>query len=438
MSHQDNLASTAVETVAGTEIETKRQAVLTSLWKHSDFLKLWTGQTVSVFGSAVTELALPLTAVTILQATPFEMGLLATAALVPHLLFSLFAGVWVDRRSRKRPILIAADIGQALLLFTIPLSAALGILSMAQLLSVALLTGICRVFFNIAYFSYLPTLINSQYLVEGNSKLRASASLSQIGGPAVSGALVQAITAPIAIIVDALSFLVSAFFLKQIKKPEETVANNQERKIWKDIVLGLRSVMTDPVQRAIAGSAATFNFFGLVILAIFVLYATRELGLTPTLIGSVFLSGGLGGLVGALMASRVARRFGQGRTIFVSTLVFAFSLLLLPLARGPEPIVLAILLIAEFFAGFAVMLFDVNIIAMLQIRVPAEESGRTIATLSFVTQGVKALGALVGGILGQAIGLWPALWVGGLGGMTAVLWTWFSPLRANKVNVELK
>jgi predicted MFS family arabinose efflux permease len=138
------------------------------------------------------------------------------------------------------------------------------------------------------------------------------------------------------------------------------------------------------------------------------------------------------------MASRVARRFGQGRTIFVSTLVFAFSLLLLPLARGPEPIVLAILLIAEFFAGFAVMLFDVNIIAMLQIRVPAEESGRTIATLSFVTQGVKALGALVGGILGQAIGLWPALWVGGLGGMTAVLWTWFSPLRANKVNVELK
>jgi MFS family permease len=406
-----------------------------SLWRHRDFMRLWAGETVSVFGSQVTLLALPLAAVLTLHATAFQMGVLTAAGMAPWIFFALLVGVWIDRQSRRRWVLITADLGQAALLCSVPLAAALHVLSFLQLVVVAAATGLLALFFRVAYSSYLPTLIAKEQLVDGNAKLMASYSVSGIAGPSIAGLLVQAITAPFAILLDAGSFVVSALTLRSIetREPERTLQSHGS--LRSDLGAGLSYVARDPLMRAMAGSAATLNFFGMAIYAVIVVYAVRELGLSAGLVGLVFAIGAVGGLIGTQIAGRAARRLGAGQAIMWATVGFPPTLAIVPLAGYGEPrwLALSILGLAEFVGGIAVMVFDVNGPALRAATTPEHLMGRMSGAMSFLTQSAKPLGALFAGGLATAIGLHATLWVCAAGGLLVIPWTVFSPLRRGRI-----
>jgi MFS family permease len=398
-------------------------------------MRLWAGETVSVFGSQVTLLALPLAAVLTLHASAFQMGLLAAAGMAPWIFFALAVGVWVDRRPRRRWILIASDVGQAALLSSIPLASAFHVLSFAQLVGVAAAAGLLALFFRVAYSSYLPTLIASDQLVDGNAKLMASYSVSGIAGPSIAGLLVQAITAPFAIALDAFSFLVSAFAIRSIETPEPRRTLDSHGSLRADLVTGLRYVARDPLMRSMAGSAATLNFFGMAMYAVIVLYAVRELGFSAGEVGAVFAVGAVGGLIGTQIAALAARRLGAGQAIMWATVGFPPALAIVPLAGYGEPrwLALTILAFAEFVGGIAVMVFDVNGPALRAATTPEHLMGRMSGAMSFLTQSAKPVGSLFAGGLATAIGLHPTLWVCAGGGLLVIPWTVFSPLRAPRI-----
>ncbi|HEU5214047.1 MAG TPA: MFS transporter [Gaiellaceae bacterium] len=402
-----------------------------SLWRHRDFRRLWAGQTVSVFGSQITELALPLAAVLTLHATAFQMGLLSAAGMAPWIAFALLVGVWVDRSLRRRWILVLADLGRAAILLSVPVAAAFGVLSLGQLFVVAFAAGCLTLAFNVAWGSYLNVLVPKEQLVDGNAKLMGSYATAQIAGPSLAGALVQAFTAPFAILVDAASFLVSAFALRSIRSPEPERRLERRGSLRHDLVAGLRFVRDDPLQRAIAGSAATLNFFGAAIYAVLVLYAVRELHLSSLLIGLAFAAGAVGALVGTQLAPRLTRRFGAGRTIMLATVGFPPALAIVPLASPGQAAWLAVTIVAvaEAVGGIAVMVFDVNTAALRQAVTPEHLYGRTGGAMSFLTQSAKPLGSLFGGVVATAVGLHPTLWVCAAGGLLVIPWTIFSPLR---------
>ncbi len=401
------------------------------LLENRDFRRLWAGETVSVFGSQITLLALPLAAVLTLHAGSFRMGVLSAAGMLPWLCFALPAGVWTDRRPRRRRILIATDLGRAAILLTVPIASALHVLAFWQLVVVAFCAGTLTLFFNLAWVSYLPTIVPREQLVDANSKLMTSTSAAQIAGPSFAGALVGVATAPFAILVDACSFLVSAVFIARVEAPEATRPVETARPWRHDLALGLRFVVRDGLQRAIAGSAATLNFFGAAQLAIVVLYASAELGLSPGLIGLAFAAGAVGALIGAVLAPRVTARLGAGPAILWATVLFPIGLAILPLASPGQPRLLAasIVAVSEFVGGIGVMVFDVNSAGVRQALTPPELLGRTSGAMSFLTQSAKPLGSLFGGALGAAIGLHPTLWVAAAGGLLVIPWTVFSPLR---------
>ncbi|HEY1563259.1 MAG TPA: MFS transporter [Gaiellaceae bacterium] len=405
-----------------------------SLWRHRDFVRLWAGQTVSVFGSQVTQLALPLAAVLSLHATAFQMGLLSAAGMAPWIAFALLVGVWVDRSLRRRWILVAADLGRAAILLSVPVAAALHVLSLGQLFVVAFAAGCLTLAFNVAWGSYLNVLVPKEQLVDGNAKLMGSYATAQIAGPSLAGVLVQAITAPFAILLDAGSFLVSALALRSIRVPEPERRLERGPSLRHDLAAGLRYVRDDPLQRAIAGSAATLNFFGLAIYAVLVLYAVRKLHLSSGLIGLVFAGGAVGALLGTQLAPRLTRRLGAGRTILLATIGFPPALAIVPLASPGQPAWLAvtILAVAEAVGGIAVMLFDVNTAALRQALTPEHIYGRAAGAMSFLTQSAKPLGSLFGGAVATAVGLHPTLWICAAGGLLVIPWTVFSPLRGTR------
>jgi MFS family permease len=351
--------------------------------------------------------------------------------MAPWILFALLVGVWVDRSLRRRWILVAADVGRALVLVSVPIAAAFGVLSLGQLFVVAFAAGCLTLAFNVAWGSYLNVLVPREQLVDGNSKLMGSYATAQIAGPSIAGALVQAFTAPFAILVDALSFLVSAFALRSIRAPEPERRLERRGSLRHDLAVGLRFVRDDRLQRAIAGSAATLNFFGAAIYAVIVLYAVRELGLSSLLIGVFFAFGAVGALVGTQLAPRFTRRFGAGRTILLATIGFPPALAIVPLASPGQPAWLAvtILAVAEAVGGLAVMLFDVNTAALRQALTPEHLYGRSAGAMSFLTQSAKPLGSLFGGAVATAVGLHSTLWICAAGGLLVIPWTVFSPLR---------
>lgn len=413
-------------------------AKFTGLWRHPDFLKLWSGETISLFGSQVTLLALPLTAVLLLKATPAEMGLLAAVEFLPFLVLSLFAGVWVDRL-RRRPILILTDIGRGLLLGSVPLAYFFNVLSIELLYGVALLTGIMTVFFDVAYQSYLPSLVERDQLVEGNGKLAVSSSVAQITGPGVAGALVQLVTAPVAILLDAVSFLVSGFLISLIKKPEvkETRPTTEKHNIWKEIGEGLGVVFGNPILRSIAGCTGTNNLFSNILWVVFTLYMVNELKLEPALIGIVFAVGSIGSLVGAFAASQVATRFGLGRTI-IGSAALGFANFLIPLASGSGLATMPFLIAAMFITTFGSTIYNINQVSLRQAITPDRLQGRMNASMRFVVWGTIPVGALIGGFLGETLGLHATLWIGAAGITLAFLWVLFSPVRHLKVQPKFE
>ena len=400
------------------------------LWRHSEFVKLWAGHTISRFGSEISQLAIPLTAALVLDASAFQMGLLGTFEFAPFLLLSLFAGVWVDRLRRK-PILIVADIGRAVLLGSIPLAAVLGVLRIEQLYAVGLLTGVLTVFFDVAYQAYLPVLVSREHLVEGNSKLEVSRSVAQIVGPGVAGALVQLVTAPIAVAVDALSFVASAIFLFFIHTPEPAPVRQagKDGSVWSELREGLAVVVGNPLLRSIAACTATSNLFGNAIQAIFVLYVTRELGLQPAVIGLIFAVSGPGALLGAVTAGRLAKHFGLGATIMGSIALSEVVNLLIPLAAGPTGVVIGTLMLVAFISGFTNPVYNINQVSLRQAITPDRLQGRMNASMRFIVWGTIPLGALLGGALGETLGIRPTIALLAVCGLLSPVWVVLSPVR---------
>lgn len=406
-----------------------KQKRLTGLWQHPDFMKLWVGETISLLGSQITVLALPLIAAVILQASSEQMGLLSALQFLPFLLVGLFAGVWVDRRQRK-PILMIGDIGRALLLGTIPAAAVLKVLHMEQLYIVAFLVGILTVFFDVAYQSYLPSLVGRSDLVEGNSKLEVSRSITQIAGPGVAGLLVQFLTAPIAISLDALSFIVSAVFLWRIHTDEPPPpTQTSQRHMSAEIREGLQVVLGSPSLRAIATCTATSNLFGGMEQAIIILYATRFLNLDAAGLGVIFTLAGSGALLGAALASRFVKRFGLGRVIISGITLVGVGSLLIPLASGSFLVVVPLLVAAQFLIAMGGTIYNINQLSLRQTMTPHHLLGRMNASMRFIVWGAIPIGSIIGGILGGIIGLRPTLVVAAVGMLVAPVWVYFSPVR---------
>ena len=399
------------------------------LWRHPDFMKLWLGQTVSQFGSHITGAALPFVAFLTLGATPVQLGILGAMGSLPILLFGLVAGVWVDR-VRRRPILIGADLGRALILGTIPLAAVLGALRIELLYVVAALVGILTVFFDVAYATILPSLVPRRQLVEANSKLGSSSALAEIGGPSLAGFLVQLISAPFAILIDAVSFLVSAAGIGLIRTAEPPPPPRGERQhLGRDIAEGLRLVAGQPILRALAGSAATSTFFGNFIGVLYSIYCVQELGIPPALVGIMIGLGGVGAFFGTLVTGSVTRRLGVGRSIIGAILFATVINAAIPLAWGPPLLVAGILMATQVIGDIAWPVHSINEQSLRQALVPDRLLGRANASMQFLIGGVAPLGALLGGWLGETIGMRPTLGIAIGGLLLSTLWLIFSPVR---------
>jgi MFS family permease len=401
------------------------------LWRHPDFLKLWSAETVSRFGSEVSGLALPLAAIIVLHASAFEVAALSMVEFLPFLIVTLPAGVWVDRL-RRRPILVWADLARAALLASIPIAYGLDALTIWQLYAVGFLVGTFTVFFDVAYQSYLPSLVDRRQLIEGNSKLEISRSTSQIAGPGFAGLLVGWLTAPVAILVDAASFIGSGLFLFRIRRQEKPLQRSEDtpaRRMRTEIAEGLRYVITHPYLRHIAGSTATFNFFGSFLGAIALVYAVRVLGLSPQLIGLMLTLSNIGPLVGALTANKISSRFGVGPAIVGSTAIAGPMFLSVPLAPHGTA---AIAVIGPAFAigGLANVVYNVTQVSLRQAMCPERMQGRMNSVMRFLVWGTIPLGALLAGTLASQIGLRPTLFVGAAGCCLPFLFVLLSPVRS--------
>jgi MFS family permease len=400
------------------------------LWRHRDFLKLWSASTVSLFGTQISQLALPLAAVLVLDASAFEVAALGTVEFLPFILFTLPAGVWFDRL-RRRPILIAGDLGRAVLLATIPIAYFADVLTLGQLFVVGFLVGVCTVFFDVAYMSYLPSLVERTAIIEGNSKLQVSQSAAQISGPGFAGLLIEIFTAPYAVLVDALSFLGSAAFLVRIRTPEESprpaMTGADKSSIWTELKEGLRFVLGNPNLRAQAGCTATSNFFFNVAFAIIVVFFVRELGLSPGLIGLVFSVSAVGSLVGAFTSRRISERFGIGVTTIGVTILQGPAILLTAFAPASQP--LPFLIAGGLIIGFGVVVYNITQVSYRQAICPPQLQGRMNSVMRFLVWGTIPLGSLIGGALGTWVGLRETIVIGAIGAGLSFLWILLSPQR---------
>jgi MFS family permease len=403
---------------------TARRLTPALLRAHPGFRRFWTGQTVSLIGDQISLIALPLVAVLSLDASAAEMGYLTAAALVPALLFSLHAGALVDRRGRRRQTMILADLGRAALLALVPAGAALGVLSMPALYVIAFLTGALGVLFMVSYNALFVALVPRDDYVGAMSLLNGSRALSSVVGPSAGGLLVQVLTAPVAIAVDAVSYLVSAVFLRRV----EAVEPPREEARRGLVLSGARFIASSPIVRSALLATATLNFFDYGFLALFFLYATRSLGISPGTLGVVLGAGAVGGVIGSLVTGRVVRRIGVGPAFVVGCVVFPLPLLLVPLAGGPQWAVLLALLAAEFGAGLGVMMLDISIGSIFAAVIPDRFRSRVSGAYMVVNYGVRPLGALAAGALATSIGTRETLWIAAGGGCLAVLWLLRSPL----------
>jgi MFS family permease len=399
-----------------------------SLLRNREFSKLWAGQTISVFGDQITTLALPLAAVLTLDASAFQMGLLTALTWLPHLLFSLHAGVFIDRHARKRQTMIVADIARALVLASVPLAYAFDVLTIWQLFAVAFLHGTCAVFFDLSWSTIFVALVPREQFVDANSKLFQSRSLSYVAGPSVAGFLVQVLRAPLALLADALSFLASAFILWRIHATEPPPEKETGERLRTRLASGLRFIWHNAAYRASLLSFSTMNFFNLMFSALFVLYATKELNVKPGTLGLVLGAGAVGAVIGAVFAPRLSRRIGVGQSIVVGSLLFPAPLMLIPAAGGPQWLVLTFLAVAQFFAGMGVMILDVNGNSLGAALSPDRMRARIAGAHRTINYGVRPAGALLAGVLAEAIGLRPTLWIASIGALLGVLWLLPSPI----------
>ncbi len=411
------------------------------LWRHGDFLRLWSAHTLSQLTGQVGALAIPLVAITVLEVSAFQVGLLATVTMLPFLLFSLPVGVLVDRLPR-RPVLVAADAAAGLALVSIPVAHVLDLLAIWQLYAVGFATGTCRVFFDVAYMSYLPSLVSRDQLQEGNSKLEVTRSGSLVAGPSIAGLLVEAVTAPYAVAVNAAGLLGSAGALLGIRRREagqapavQAPAARRGARMLREIREGLAFVVRHPYMRPSMISIAVQNLFTSMIFAILLLFAVRELGMTPAQAGFAFSLGNVGTLLGALLAARAARIVGGiGRALVLASALGGVAWLFVPAAPADLAILFLALALGGF--GFSAMIWFVVGISLFQATTPDRSLGRANASRRFVVWGINPLGALAGGALAESIGLRGAMWIGAAGASAAFLPLLLSSLRSVRTLAE--
>ena len=398
------------------------------LWRHPDFLKLWLGGTVSRFGSQITFLALPLTAVMVLDVTPIQMGILAAAGAVPSLVFGFGAGVWIDRR-KKRPIMVAADYGRAILLLAVPVGAVLDILSIYFLYAIALAMGLLNMLFNIANRSMLPSLVARHELVEANSKLAVGNSASEVAGPGVGGILVQLLTAPIALIADALTFVASALAVQSIRAPEPQPEDSPSRHAFvREALQGLAMIRSSSVLLPVAGVIGGIAIFNAMFEAVWLLYVNRVLGLEPFTFGIMFSMGGFGLMLGAFAAGRFIARVGVGRAIAIGVVIVGLSDLATPLIGGPAAAIIVVLTVASFLFSVGATITGVALVSLRQAVTPISLQGSMNGAMNSLETGLVPVGALIGGVLGQTIGMRETLFLAAAGEIAVVLWVLFSPV----------
>jgi len=397
---------------------------LPEILRGREFRRFWIGETVSLFGDQITLIALPLVGVLALHASAAQMGFLGAALLFPNLLFSLHAGAWVDRRGRRRQMMIATSLGRAALLVTLPLAYAFDLLTLTQLYVVGFLFGTLDVLFYVSYSTLFVSLVPRERYLEASSLLNGSRAFSFVAGPSVGGALVQAFSAPGALIVDAISFLFSAFTMSSIS-PDEPPTEPAERG---HVKAGIRYIRNSPIVRASLLATATINFFNFVFWALFFLYATKTLGVRPGVLGLVLGAASIGGLIGSLVTGRISRRIGVGPAFVLGCVLFPAPLVLVPLAGGARWTVLGCLFLSEFGSGFGVMVLDITANAIKTALIPDRLRARVAGAYMVVNYGVRPLGALVGGALGTWIGLRPTLWIATVGAIAGVLWLLPSPI----------
>jgi MFS family permease len=402
-----------------------------SLLRHADFLKLWTAETVSLLGTQVTLLALPLVAATILNVSPFEFALLGTIEFLPFIVLSLPAGVWVDRL-RRRPIMIVGDVGRAIALSSIPIAFAFNVLTIWQLYVVGFVNGCLTVFFDVAYQSYLPSVVDRDQLVEGNSKLEISRSAAQLIGPGMAGVLIGILKAPFAIILDAASFVVSALFVFAIRRPEPAIPPHDEAtgprpSMRSEIAAGMRYVTGHRWLRSIAATTGTSNFFSNVFGAILILYLIREHGFTAESIGFAFSIGSIGVLLAALTASWITARVGVGRMLVLTSL--GFSVASLPVPFAPDSLLFAAVALSIFVGGYCGVAWNINQVSLRQAITPTRMQGKMNATMRFIVWGTIPVGSIAGGALASVVGLHTTILIGAIGGLFAFLPVALSPVR---------
>ncbi len=397
-----------------------------ALRRHRDFNLLWGGESVSELGSQVSMLALPIVAVASLGATAFEVGVLTALSTAAFLLVGLPAGAIVDRLAR-RPVMIVADLVRLAALASVPAAYLAGALVLAQLYAVAFVVGLLTVFFDVAYQSYLPSLVGTAHLVEGNAKLAGTAQVAQVAGPSLAGGLVQAIGGALAVSVDAASYGVSALAVMLIGAREPAKVRGADRRLWREVGEGLRFVFGHPVLRAVAATTATANLFSSMIVAVEVVFLVRVVHVSPGVIGLLFAAGGVGGVLGALTARRVSARLGASRATIAGILVTSGTLLLPLTTPGLGETFFAA---GSFLFGLGSVVYNVNQVSFRQRLCPPGLLGRMNATMRFVVWGVMPIGALGGGGIATALGLRPTLWLGAAGSTLSVVWLLVSPLRS--------
>jgi MFS family permease len=397
------------------------------LWRDPEFLKLWAAQGISQLGTQVTLLALPLAAILVLDASATEVALLGAVEVLPFLLFALPAGVWVDRLPR-RPILVVTDLGRAAALASIPLAYALNGLTLPHLYVAAFVIGVLTVFFDVSYLSYLPSLVERSELAAANSKLEATRSAAVVAGPGAAGVLVGAITAPVAILVDAVSYVLSASFAWRIRRPDRREPRTSPRgKLWPELREGLSYVLGHPYLRPLTFVTGAWNLFAFIGFGIYLVYLVRPLGLSPEVVGLLITFGASGSIVGALVAGRMVARFGLGRTLVWPGLVASASFVLVPLAprENPELFIVASMLLGSFFG----MLFNVTQLTFRQAITPERLQGRMNAVVRFMYWGPQPAGFALGGVLAGTIGLRPTLFVSAAGATFVFLPLVVHPIR---------
>ncbi len=408
------------------------------LLRQSNFRNLWLGQTISMFGAEVTASVIPLLAALTLEASVFEMGVLSAVTFMPYLVVSQFVGVWLDRAPKRR-LIVAADAGRGVLLLLIPVAALFGALTMPLLLGVSVLVGIGTVIADIGSASILPSVVLRGELVEGNSKLEVSSNTSRMAGEAVGGVLIQVLTAPFALLANAVAYLFSALFTQRVRVHEPVEEDDEVEKptVWREIAEGLRFTFGNPVVRVLVITALLFNLFTFFIEPVFLIFISRTLDLEPIFIGLILSSSGVGGVVGALIAGWVSRKFALGTLLVTTQWLAGLASLLIPVATlVPKPAAVVLIIAMHFFDAVMVIIYNVNQRSYRSAITPDHLQGRMNASIRMIVMGVCPIGALLGGVVGELFSATTALIIGSLGILSSGVFIACTRIRSVKTVPE--